>query len=101
MAEHHLKAVAFPTLDEAQMAALGRCPLTTLKRYRDEEKLFEACERDFKFFVQRGQGRHQATSITIISPPPPRISMLLFVVWWPMWQWISHFPGCRAVQMTS
>ena len=33
------------------MAALGRCPLTTLKRYRDEEKLFEACERDFKFFV--------------------------------------------------
>ena len=51
MAEHHLKAVAFPTLDEAQIAALGRCPLTTLKRYRDEEKLFEACERDFKFFV--------------------------------------------------
>ncbi len=48
-----------------------------------------------------GQGRHQATSITIISPPPPRSSMLLFVVWWPMWQWISHFPGCRAVQMTS
>lgn len=51
MSEQHLKAVAFPTLDEAQMAALGRCPLTTLKRYRDEEKLFEACERDFKFFV--------------------------------------------------
>jgi thioredoxin reductase (NADPH) len=51
MAEHHLNAVAFPTLDEAQMAALGRCPLTMLKRYRDEEKLFEACERDFKFFV--------------------------------------------------
>ena len=51
MSEHQLKAVAFPTLDEAQMAALGRCPLTTLKRYRDEEKLFEACERDFKFFV--------------------------------------------------
>ena len=48
-----------------------------------------------------GAGPHQATSITIISPPPPRISMLLFVVWWPMWQWISHFPGCRAVQMTS
>jgi len=51
MSDHHLKAIAFPTLDEAQMAALGRCPLMTLKRYRDEEKLFEACERDFKFFV--------------------------------------------------
>ena len=51
MAEHDLRAVAFPRLDEAQMAALGRCPLTTLKRYRDGEKLFEAGERDFKFFV--------------------------------------------------
>ena len=51
MAEHDLHAVAFPRLDEAQMAALERCPLTTLKRYRDGEKLFEAGERDFKFFV--------------------------------------------------
>jgi thioredoxin reductase (NADPH) len=51
MSEHQLKAVAFATLDDAQMAALGRCPLTTLKRYRDEEKLFEVGERDFKFFV--------------------------------------------------
>jgi thioredoxin reductase (NADPH) len=51
MSDHQLKAVAFPTLDQAQMAALGRCPLTTLKRYRDEEKLFEVGERDFKFFV--------------------------------------------------
>ena len=31
MAEHDLHAVAFPKLDEAQIAALGRCPLTTLK----------------------------------------------------------------------
>ena len=51
MAEHDLHSVAFPTLDEAQMASLGRCPLTTLKRYRDGEKLFEAGDRDFKFFV--------------------------------------------------
>ena len=45
MAEHDLNGVAFPRLDEAQMAALGRCPLTTLKRYRDGEKLFEAGDR--------------------------------------------------------
>ena len=51
MAEHDLHAVAFPKLDEAQMAALGRCPLTKLKRYRDGEKLFEVGDRDFKFFV--------------------------------------------------
>ena len=51
MAEHDLQSVAFPKLDEAQMAALGRCPLTTLRRYRDGEKLFEVGDRDFKFFV--------------------------------------------------
>ena len=33
------------------MAALGRCPLTKLRRYRDGEKLFEAGDRDSKFFV--------------------------------------------------
>jgi hypothetical protein len=59
------------------------------------------CVSESKTKSRGGRGRHQATSITIISPPPPRISTLLFVVWWPMWQWISHFPGCRAVQMTS
>ena len=46
-----LNAAAFPKLDEAQMASLGRCPLTKLKRYRAGEKLFEAGDRDFKFFV--------------------------------------------------
>jgi len=51
MVAHDLHTVAFPKLDEAQMAALGRCPLTTLKRYRDGDKLFEAGARDFKFFV--------------------------------------------------
>ena len=51
MAEHDLHAVAFPKLDEAQLAALGRCPLTKLRQYRDGEKLFEAGDRDSKFFV--------------------------------------------------
>src|SRR5437899_1987280 len=51
MAEHDLHAIAFPKLDEAQIAALGRCIRATLKRYRAGEKLFEAGERDFKFFV--------------------------------------------------
>src|ERR1700730_10647995 len=51
MAEHDLEAVAFPKLDEAQLAALERCPLTVLKRCRDGEKLFEAGDKDFKFYV--------------------------------------------------
>lgn len=51
MAEHDLNAVAFPRLTEAQMAALARCPLTRLKRYRDGEKLFEAGQRDANFYV--------------------------------------------------
>jgi thioredoxin reductase (NADPH) len=51
MAEHDLHAVAFPRLDESRIAALGRCAGVTLKRYRDGRRLFEACDRDTKFFV--------------------------------------------------
>jgi thioredoxin reductase (NADPH) len=51
MAEHDLHAVALPTLDEAQIAALGRCVGAPIKRYREGQKLIEAGDRDFKFFV--------------------------------------------------
>ena len=51
MAEHDLHDAARPRLDEAQMAALGRCSGASLKRYRDGQKLIAAGERDFKFFV--------------------------------------------------
>ena len=51
MAENDLNAVAFPKLDEAQMAALGRCPLTKLKRLQDGEKLFEVGDPDINFLV--------------------------------------------------
>src|SRR4029434_8117916 len=51
MAENDLRAVAFPKLDETQLASLERCPLTVLKRYRDGEKLFEAGQRDCNFYV--------------------------------------------------
>src|SRR5262249_44983915 len=33
------------------MAALGRCAEASLKRYRDGDKLFQAGDRDVKFFV--------------------------------------------------
>jgi thioredoxin reductase (NADPH) len=51
MAEQGLRAVAFPTLNEAQIAALGRCAGAVLKRYQAGQKLFEVGDRDFKFFV--------------------------------------------------
>jgi thioredoxin reductase (NADPH) len=51
MPNHDLNAAAFPKLDDGQMTALERCPLTVLKRFRDGEKLFQAGDREFKFFV--------------------------------------------------
>ncbi|HEY2155807.1 MAG TPA: FAD-dependent oxidoreductase, partial [Isosphaeraceae bacterium] len=51
MDEQNLDAVALPRLDEAQMAALGRCPLTMIRRYRDGQRLFEAGDRECKFDV--------------------------------------------------
>ena len=75
MAEHDLHAVAFPRLDEAQMAALGRCPLTMLRRYRDGEKLFEAGDRDCKFFVVKSgeveivdDSGEEPKTITVLGP---------------------------------
>src|SRR6476620_889375 len=48
--EHDLSAVAFPTLDETQMAALGRLHPAML-RVNDGTRLFEARARDIKSFV--------------------------------------------------
>ena len=51
MAEHNLHSIAFPTLDEAQIAELGLCTAAALKSYRDGETLFAVGDRDFKFHV--------------------------------------------------
>ena len=51
MAEHDLRAVAFPTLNEAQIEELGSCAGAFLKKYPDGQTLFKVGERDFKFFV--------------------------------------------------
>jgi thioredoxin reductase (NADPH) len=51
MVEHDLNAEAFPKLNDAQLASLGRCPLSKLRRFRDGEKLFEVGDNDFNFFV--------------------------------------------------
>ena len=53
MAENELHSVAFPKLSEAQMTALGHCPLTKIRRFHAGETLFAACDRNPKFLVVR------------------------------------------------
>ena len=73
MGEHDLKSLAFPVLDSAQMAALDRCPLTTLKHYTDGEKLFDVGDRDLSFFVVKSG----AVEIVDESGETPRAVVVL------------------------
>ncbi len=50
--DHHTmdqRAIAFPKLSDAQIAALDK--FSTIKRFQAGEALFTAGERDFKFFI--------------------------------------------------
>src|SRR5262245_54825636 len=51
MAEHNLQSIAFPTLDEAQIARLSACTAGVWGSYRDGQTLFAVGDRNFKFFV--------------------------------------------------
>jgi thioredoxin reductase (NADPH) len=51
MAEQNLQSIAFPTLDEAQIARLSHCTAGVWGSYRDGQTLFTVGDRDFKFFV--------------------------------------------------
>lgn len=51
MAEYDLQSIAFPTLDEAQIAELAGCTTATPTLYRDGRTLFAVGERNFKFHV--------------------------------------------------
>jgi thioredoxin reductase (NADPH) len=56
MAEHTLHSIAFPVLDEAQIAQAANCTTLTPKHYRDGETLIAIGDRAFKFFiVQAGE----------------------------------------------
>jgi thioredoxin reductase (NADPH) len=75
MTGHDLHAVAFPTLTEAQLAALGRCSLTRLRRFQAGEKLFAACDRDPRFFVIKSgeveivdESGDKPTAVTVHGP---------------------------------
>ncbi len=51
MPDNDLHSTAFPKLDQTQLAALGQCPITRRKQYRDGEALFRTGERDPRFYV--------------------------------------------------
>src|ERR1700722_19645798 len=51
MAEHTLNSIAFPILDEAQIAQAANCTTLAPKRYRDGETLIAIGDRAFKFFI--------------------------------------------------
>lgn len=51
MAEHDLHSIAFPILDEDQIAELGRCTAASTKSYQDGQTLFAVGDRNFKFHV--------------------------------------------------
>src|SRR6266567_1058749 len=51
MAVYDLQSIAFPTLDEAQVAEIVRFADGPARRYRDGETVFAAGERDYKFLL--------------------------------------------------
>src|SRR3954468_22258679 len=75
MAEHDLRAVAFPKLDDVHMAALGHCIHASLKPFRAGQKLFEMGDPAGRFFViKSGQveivndSGDKPRTITVVGP---------------------------------
>jgi thioredoxin reductase (NADPH) len=51
MAEHTLKSIAFPVLDEDQIAQIANCTAVAPRHCRDGETLIAVRDRIFKFFI--------------------------------------------------
>ena len=53
MAQFDLHEIAFPSLDDEQIAKLGSCTATSVTKYAAGDVLVQVGARDFKFFVVR------------------------------------------------
>ena len=53
MPEHTLQSVAFPVLNEDQIAQIASCTAIVPKHYKDGEVLIAFGERDVKFLIVR------------------------------------------------
>ena len=51
MAEHTLQSIAFPVLDDAQIAQVANCTTLAPKHYRDGETLIAVGDRVMKFYI--------------------------------------------------
>ena len=51
MAEHTLESIAFPILDEAQIAQAASCTTAEPRRCEDGETLIAIRDREVKFFI--------------------------------------------------
>jgi thioredoxin reductase (NADPH) len=51
MAEHTLQSIAFPVLDEEQIAQLANCTAVAPKHYRDGDELITVGDRELKFYI--------------------------------------------------
>jgi thioredoxin reductase (NADPH) len=51
MVEHTLHSIAFPVLDETQIAQVANCTTIVPKHHRDGETLIAVGDRDLKFFI--------------------------------------------------
>ena len=51
MAEHTLDSIAFPVLNEGQIAQAADCTTLSPKQYRNGETLIAIGDRAFKFFI--------------------------------------------------
>jgi thioredoxin reductase (NADPH) len=51
MESRELRSIAFPKLSDAELAALGRCPLMVLKKFQPGQTLFEVGECNCNFCV--------------------------------------------------
>jgi thioredoxin reductase (NADPH) len=67
MSENNLQSVAFPTLNESQIAELARYADATPKKLRAGEALFRCGDRNFKFFVIKS-GQAEITDETGEKP---------------------------------
>ena len=56
MAEHTLHSIAYPILDEVQIAQAANCTTLAPKRYRDGETLIAIGDRAFKVFYRQVGG---------------------------------------------
>ena len=56
MAEHTLHSIAYPILDEAQIAQAANCTTLAPKRYRDGETLIAIGDSAFKVFYRQVGG---------------------------------------------